>query len=470
VQRPADADRVEAESPMTFNVQHLLHRMVELRGSSAINRYLVACSGGLDSTVLLHSLASVRDSLGLPLVAVHVNHGLHADAPAWEAHCSAGARHLDIQFLSRKVVIAADDKRGPEAAARAARYAAISEMMQPFDCVLSAHHEDDQAETLLLNLLRGSGPGGLAGIGAFQTFSSGWLMRPMLDVSRRAIEHYAREHGLDWIDDPSNAQSRFDRNFLRREVIPMLLKRWPAAVPRLAHSARLAAEAHALQRELADIDLLSCGSFSRIDCVALRRLSPERQRNVLHRAIELAGLPAAPSKRLFEVVRSMLPARDDSEPLIAWPGAELRRYRDTLYLSAPLPTSLPESQQVLQADGRPVDLGSGYGTLRLVTEPEGGLSADCVGAGLQVRFRAGGERLRPHGRRETQQLKKLLQSAGIPPWMRGQLPLLYAGDALVAVADLWIADDAWSKPGFAVRWEGGPPAYALFAGGRSANL
>jgi tRNA(Ile)-lysidine synthase len=148
----------------------------------------------------------------------------------------------------------------------------------------------------------------------------------------------------------------------------------------------------------------------------------------------------------------------------------LRRYRDTLYLSAPLPTSLPESQQVLQADGRPVDLGSGYGTLRLVTEPEGGLSADCVGAGLQVRFRAGGERLRPHGRRETQQLKKLLQSAGIPPWMRGQLPLLYAGDALVAVADLWVADDAWSKPGFAVRWEGGPPAYALFAGGRSANL
>ncbi len=455
---------------MTFNVQQLLYRMVELRGSSAVNRYLVAYSGGLDSTVLLHALASVRDSLGLPLVAVHVNHGLHADAPDWEAHCSARARQLDVPFLSRQVVIAADDKRGPEAAARSARYAAISEMMQAFDCVLSAHHEDDQAETLLLNLLRGSGPAGLAGIGAFQTFGSGWLMRPMLEVSRSAVERYARECGLNWIDDPSNAQSRFDRNFLRREVMPLLEERWPAATPRLAHSAQLAAEARALQRELADMDLVTCGSFSRIDCVALRRLSPERQRNVLHRAIELAGLPAAPSKRLFEVVRSMLPARDDAQPLIAWPGAELRRYRDTLYLSAPLPTLLPDSQLVVQADGMPVNLGSGYGTLRLITESTGGLRAECVAAGVQVRFRAGGERLRPHGRRETQQLKKLLQSAGIPPWMRKQLPLLYAGDALVAVADLWVADDAWSEPGFAVRWEGGPPICALFAGGRSANL
>ena len=445
---------------MTFNAQQLLHRVVELHGSSAVKRCLVAYSGGLDSTVLLHALASVRDSLGLPLVAVHVNHGLHADAPEWEAHCCATARQLDVPFLSRELAIAADDKRGPEAAARAARYAALSDMMQAFDCVLSAHHEDDQAETLLLNLLRGSGVGGLAGIGAFQAFGNGWLMRPMLDMSRSAIERYAREHGLDWVEDPSNAQSCFDRNFLRHEVMPILERRWPAAVPRLAHSARLAAEAHALQRDLADIDLVTCGSFSHIDCVALRRLSPVRQRNVLHRAIELAGLPAAPSKRLVEVVRSMLPAREDAQPLIAWPGAELRRYRDMLFLSAPVPTWVPDAPLVLKADGLPVYLGTGLGTLRLVMESTGGLRADCVGNGLQVRFRTGGERLRPHGRRETQQLKKLLQSAGVLPWMRGQLPLLYAGDALVAVADLWVADDAWSEPGLRVRWEARPPIKA----------
>ncbi len=455
---------------MTFNPQQLLHRLVELRGSSTVSRYIVAYSGGLDSTVLLHVLARSRDSLDLPLVAVHVNHRLHADAAAWEAHCGATARRLDVSFISRQVAIAADDKRGPEAAARAARYAAISEMMQAFDCVLSAHHEDDQAETLLLNLLRGSGPAGLAGIGAFQTFGCGWLMRPMLDAARSAIERYAHEHSLDWIDDPSNAEPRFDRNFLRREVMPVLKKRWPAAASRLAHSAQLAAEANSFQRELADIDLVTCGSYSRIDCVALRRLSPVRQRNVLHRAIELAGLPAAPSKRLFEVIRSMLPARSDAEPLIAWPGAELRRYRDTLYLSAPLPASVSDKNLLLHADGMPVSLGTGYGALRLVLASTGGLRADCVGAGLQVRFRFGGERLRPHGRRETQRLKKLLQSAGIPPWMRGHLPLLYAGDTLVAVADLWIADDAWSEPGLAVRWEAAPPICALFGGDRSANL
>lgn len=455
---------------MTFDVQQLPHRLAELRGNSAVNRYLVAYSGGLDSTVLLHVLARYRDFLRQPLVAVHVNHGLHADAPEWEAHCSSTAQQLDVPFLSRQVAIAADDPRGPEAAARAARYAAISEIMQALDCVLSAHHEDDQAETLLLNLLRGSGPAGLAGIGAFQAFGSGWLMRPMLDVSRSAVERYAREHDLEWVDDPSNAESRFDRNFLRREVLPVIKERWPAAVSRLAHSAQLAAEARALQRELADIDLVRCGGYNRIDCVALRRLSPVRQRNVLHRAIELAGLPAAPSKRLFEVARGMLPARSDAAPLIAWPGAELRRYRDTLYLSARAPPLAPDKNLLLQVDGTPVSLGTGYGTLRLVMASTGGLQADCVGAGLQVRFRVGGERLRPHGRRETQRLKKLLQSAGIPPWIRGQLPLLYAGDALVAVADLWVADDAWSEPGLAVHWEGGPPICTLFAGGRSANL
>lgn len=448
---------------MTFDVQQFLHRLVELRGNSAVNRYLVAYSGGLDSTVLLHALARFRDSLDVPLIAVHINHGWHADALAWEAHCSVIARQLDVPFLSRQLAIAADDTSGPEAAARAARYAAIRELMQPFDCVLSAHHEDDQAETLLLNLLRGSGPAGLAGIGAFQAFGSGWLMRPMLDVSRSALESYAREHDLEWVDDPSNAESRYDRNFLRREVLPVLRKRWPATVSRLAHSAQLAAEAHALQCELADIDLASCGSYSCIDCSGLRRLSAVRQRNVLHRAIGLAGLPAAPSKRLFEVTRSMLSARSDAQPLVAWPGGELRRYRNTLYLSAPAPSSVPATPLLLKADGLPLYLGKGRGALRLVTESAGGLRADCIGAGLRVCFRSGGERLRPHGRQERQQLKKLLQAAGILPWMRGQLPLLYAGEALVAVADLWIAHDVWSAPGLSVKWEARPPIKAARA-------
>ena len=458
---------------MTFNGDLLLRRLGELQGGVAVGRYLVGFSGGLDSTVLLHALAGTRAAHGIPVVAVHVNHALHADAAAWERHCHRFAEDLRLGYISRDVSVVDEHGIGVEAAAREARYHALQELMQENDVLLTAHHEEDQAETILLNLLRGSGLSGLAGVGRSRRFGPGLLIRPMLGVSRQAIEEYARDCALAWLDDPANLELRFDRNFLRQEILPSLRRRWPAASARLGHSAELAAEAAHLQDDLASLDvarlLVPPGTMAapdRLDIPALRRLSSARQRNVLRYALRTSGLPPAPASRLRQVEDELLPARDDAEPLVRWRGAELRRYRQTLYL-------LPETEVApaggivlpsgkLYGDGRELDAGPSLGTLsleRVMPDAGPGLDPERVQNGLELRLRQGGERIRPAGSKVTRPLKKLMQEQGVVPWMRQRVPLLYAGESLVAVADLWIAAECASEGGLRVRWSGKPSIY-----------
>lgn len=437
----------------------VMQRLAQLEGARRPSRYLVAYSGGLDSTVLLHALHQAG-ARAAPIMAVHVDHGLQPDAAAWERHCARFAERLGVRYESRSIDIAASDPRGMEAAAREQRYAVLAALAGPGDHVLTAHHEEDQAETLLLNLMRGSGTAGLAGIGALQPFGEGLLLRPLLGVPRREIEAYAAAHALEWCDDPSNADSRFDRNFLRREILPALRRRWPAVSARLARSAELLAEANALQGELAALDRAALGGDpARLDVESLRRLSRARQKNVLRDAIRRRGLPAAPSTRLEQAVRELLPARPDAQPLVRWPGGELRRYRGTLYILPPVEYGLPANTLVLPADGRPLPLGDALGSLHLERTAAGGIDPRLVGDGLHVSFRVGGEALRPAGRGHTQRVKKLLQQQGLLPWMRKFVPLLYGNGKLVAVADLWVAEEAMSGEGYVVRWTDRP---ALF--------
>ncbi len=436
---------------MTFNSQILLERLTALTAAEPASRWLVAFSGGVDSTVLLHALSSARDPTQAEVIGIHVNHGLHRDAPEWEQHCRAFAEKLGVTYLSRQVTVDSELKSGPEAAARQARYAVLQTLMEEGDCLLSAHHEEDQAETLVLNLLRGSGVAGLAGIGAAQSFGRGRLLRPLLGVSGEAIQDYAKRHELAWIEDPSNADTRFDRNFLRREILPQLASRWPAAAARLKQSADLASEASALLKDLADIDLAAAGGPERLDLQALRALSPARQRNLLRQAISLCGLPPPPATRLYQALHELLPAREDAQPLVAWPGAELRRYRNHLYVM-PAMASLPDEPAQVLHPAESLDLGPGMGRLALEADAETGIRPNLANAGLQVRYRHGGEEIRPAGHDCTHKLKKLLQQEGIVPWMRERLPLLYAGEQLVAVADLWIADDYAERAGFGVSW------------------
>ncbi len=442
---------------MTFTREILLRKLAALSGGAGQpKRYVIAFSGGLDSTVLLHALAADAGNREIPIIAVHVDHGLHEDSSDWSVHCSAVAASLGVEFISKCVLV--DDKtgHGPEAAARDARYRVLESLLEDDDWLLSAHHQDDQAETLLLNLVRGSGPAGLAGIAAIRSFAAGWLVRPILDVPRDSLEEYARSKDLAWIDDPSNDDQQFDRNFLRHEIMPRLESRWPEAARRLQRSSQLASDAASLLDELAAIDAATLGNRrDRLQIDGLNALPITRQRNVLRYAIRQLGLATPSATHVQKVLDEVVAAREDAEPVVRWNGVEIRRYRKSLYLLAADPFKAPTDQGFV-VDGQHLQLEHGLGILRLESDAAEGLSQDVVERGLELRYRHGGEKFRPSGQAHTKKLKKLLQEASVVPWMRDRIPLIYADGKLVAVADLWLAAGAASKPGVAVRWENRP--------------
>ena len=411
-------------------------------------RYVVAYSGGLDSTVLLHLLADVAR---VPVKALHVDHQLHAESGDWARFCRSAAAALDIEFGSLVVVPDLGSGKGLEAAAREARYRALEAGLEPGDWLLSAHHQDDQAETLLLNLLRGSGPDGLAAMPWSRPLGRNWLMRPFLDVPRSALERYARERSLRWIDDPSNAESAQDRNFLRHRVLPVIRERWPDAPTRLGQSILRSAEASTLLRELAEADLDELGEAGRIALTGLRAMSGARQRNVVRAAVRELGLPLPPATVLVAIQDDLIAARADAEPVVAWSGAEARRSADALHLMLPLPPA-PEDEVPIEAGV--AELPAGLGRIRLDEGARPGLNPVLAAGPLSVRWRQGGERLRCRGR--SRSLKKLLNEARVLPWMRDRVPLIYAGGQLVAVADLFLADDACASPGLSVHWDAAP--------------
>lgn len=433
---------------MTLSPDFLERRLSELKAGGACARRLwVAFSGGADSAVLLH-LASGIDA-DTPLFAIHVDHGLHEDSGVWARHAESFSTSLGARFVGMRRAVS-DCGSGLEAAARDARYACFESVLEEGDWLLSAHHQDDQAETLLLRLLRGSGVLGLAGIAARRPCGAGVLVRPLLNVSRRAILEYADSQRLSWVEDPSNSDSRFDRNFLRNEILPAVRGRWPALSKRLARSAELAAEASDLLDVLAAQDIAAAGRADRLDLGTLKSLSPPRQRNLLRYAIRDLGLPAIPENRLLQITSVVPAARDDAQPLVQWAGAEARRYRGTLYLHCAAPP-LVATDTLLQP-GQEIDLGPGLGRLTLVRAGGRGIDPCMAEAGLRIQRRAGGERLRPAATAATRTLKSLLQEAGILPWMRDRIPLLTHNDQLVAVADLWTESDACTEDGYAVLW------------------
>jgi tRNA(Ile)-lysidine synthase len=444
---------------MNFDARYLHDRLLEFESvAGKPRRFIVAFSGGLDSTVLLHAMAANQAICGIPLLAAHVDHGLHPESGGWDSQCRAVAESLGVEYLSRKVHVSRSAEGGPEAAAREARYAILGSLMQQNDWLISAHHEHDQAETLLLNLLRGSGLTGIAGIAPLREFATGYLVRPMLGVPAAEIRAYADTHRLRWIDDPSNADTAFDRNYLRREILPALAARWPAVATRLRQSADLAAESSELLAELADLDIAASPAVDRLDIRSLGLLSRARQRNIIRRAVQRVGLPAPPATRLYQTVHELIPARTDAQPLVTWPGGEIRRYRDHLYILAPMPDLQPCPEDLLRTD-LAIDLGAGQGRLVLQAGEDGGIDRSVASKGLEVRYRRGGEEIALPGHAHRHKLKNLLQDEGVVPWMRERVPLLYAGERLAAVADLWVAAEFAARDGYAVYWLDRPVLY-----------
>jgi tRNA(Ile)-lysidine synthase len=417
-------------------------------------RWWLAYSGGLDSSVLLHLLCRLREQGGWPpLSAVHVNHQLNPRAADWADHCRSVCAAAGIELVVTPVTVARRAGRGLEAAARAARYAAFEAVLGDGELLLQAHHRDDQLETLLLRLLRGAGLAGLAAIPALRALGRGQLLRPLLDRDRAEFADYAHRQGLGWVDDDSNDDTGFDRNVLRLRVVPVLAERWPRLRETLAQLTGQAAEAEQLLRELAALDLaVAQRDGDRLAVSACVALSAPRQRNLLRHWLRQRGLPL-PGRAQLAQAQALLRARADAEPLVSWPGVELRRYRDRLYAQPPLP---PLPVATAMAWSPPLALAvAGAGTLSAQPVAGGGLRRDRA---YSVRPRRGGERCRPQGRAHSQTLKKLLQEAELAPWWRDRLPLVYCGDQLAAVADLWVCEGfqaAAGEPGWQLDWQ--PP-------------
>jgi tRNA(Ile)-lysidine synthase len=427
--------RRTARRAAAFGPVWLARRLRELLGPLRGAQLCVAYSGGADSTALLAALAALRNRSGFTLRAVHLNHQLQPQAASMAAAAQASARRLGVacRVLPARVRVARGESL--EAAARDVRYAALRAQLHPGEWLLLAQHRDDQAETLLLQLLRGAGIAGLAAMPE----RAGVLLRPLLDLPRAALRAYLARRGLKWREDPSNADERFDRNYLRRQVMPRIETRWPAAGATIARSARLAAEAQQLLEAQADQVLRAAADGAALQVPVLRRLGPAACRNALRRWLSQRELPLPDQRRLQELAGPLLRARYDAQPQVAWPGALVRRHRDLLY-AFPVPAGpapAPGDPAPLRWDWRahPKLALPGGGSLRLARDPSGPLALAALPARFDVRFRVGGERLAARHGRQT--LKRLLQEHHLPPWLRGAVPLLYQGERLVAVADWW---------------------------------
>jgi len=406
-------------------------------------------SGGLDSTVLLYALVQ----LGLPVRAVHINHQLSPNADRWEAQCAQRCSDWGVEFSAHRVQVV-NQGRGIEDAARTQRYQVFQGCLAEGGVLLTAHHADDQAETLLLRLLRGTGPRGLAAMARQRSLGAGSLWRPLLDFTRAQLETYAIAQGLTWVEDESNANHHYDRNFLRLQVMPLLQQRWPGFQQRWQQTAELCADNEQLldelcQRELAEAEYRRERLGSSIRLAYWRSCAPARQTRLLRYWLRQENL-SLPERQHWPEIFKQLAAAADAEVNIRFGSCALRLYRARIFAVPvvelrPLgPTKLTPGESLSLPLGS-VCLEASVSGIRLKASlPE-----------LTIRMRCGGERAHPIGRQHSQSLKKLLQECGLEPWLRDHLPLLYSGEQLVAVGDLWICQGfaaAEREPGLILKW------------------
>ncbi|MCL4144096.1 UNVERIFIED_CONTAM: hypothetical protein GTU68_063307 [Idotea baltica] len=439
---------------MSFDSDYLAPHLPKLR---AAGHCYVGYSGGLDSHVLLHALVKLLGSESL--TAIHINHQLSPNADNWQQHCQACCDDLGVPMITEAVVVE-NSGQGLEQAAREARYAVFERILNETDLLLLAHHADDQVETVLYRLLRGTGTKGLAGIPMNRPLGLGEILRPLLPYPRKDLEAYAAEQKLQWIEDETNQDTTFDRNFLRQKVVPVLAERWPDYAARVAHSAALCAETDQLAIILAAQDLAAVYERSErigwsIALEPFMALDASRQANLLRHWAGQHQLPQ-PGHRIVEtVLHELLPARQDAEPLVAWGGVQLRRYQKHLHL---LPECFEDSSEDLdeQLDW---DVKNNLilpdGSELLATIEEGNGFKILEKTNVSIRFRSGGERCKPAGRNGSNTLKKLFQEYGLEPWLRNRVPLVYVQDQLAAVGDLWVCDEfaaAEGEQGVVLQW------------------
>ena len=417
-------------------------------------------SGGVDSVALLHALVQVAPPLDVTPSALHVHHGLSTHADEWARSCAELCRALGVTLTQVRVRVDRDSKLGVEGAAREARYAVFEQ--QQADAIVLAHHADDQAETLLLQLLRGAGVRGLSAMPTARVLDSATglrLVRPWLRLTRAQIRAYALQAGLSWIEDESNRDPAFDRSFLRVHILPQLVARYPGLRETVGRAARNFADAAELLDHLAASDAHGAATADSLSVSALASLSPAGARNLLRWFLERQGLSAPGRDQLEEALRQAFAARGDARLRVKLGAVWLRRHRGHLYLQAA--GREPARGWSLTWSGEDeVVLPDGLGRLRFEPARGTGLSLERMQAQrIVVRARAGGERLRVAPNRPSRTLKNLLHEAAIPEWERGRMPLVFVGEVLVwvpAVGQDFRFTAGKEEPGVMPRWEREP--------------
>ena len=408
----------------TSLTDHLARALDEVPGAPLV----VAFSGGPDSTALLHALAARMPRP--PLRALHIDHGLHADSATWAVHCRRLCDSLGVPIDVVRVTVDLTRGEGIEAAARRARHEAFASALKPGEHVVLAHHRDDQMETVLLKLMRGAGPDGLAGMRAMRPLAAGVLWRPLLDLPRAALLDHIAANGLSTLHDPSNDDPRIARGYLRATVIPALMDQWPQAAVSITHSARLCREAADGLREgwIDALDHLRRDENT-LDARGWLDLRPAWRAPLLDHWLHAAGLSAPTTAQRDVLERQVREASAERLPLVGWHDTEIRLWKGRLW-------AMPRCQpfdEAWSADwhGEPLALpGGGVLTLGDTRLP----------AALTVRYRRAGDRIRTAGNHITKELRDLFQEGAVPPWRRPRTPLLCENGSLIAVADRWLSD------------------------------
>lgn len=408
---------------------------------SVPSRWVIAHSGGLDSQLLL--ALAVRCLPLDKLCVLHINHHLQPIADQWAQFSAQQATAYRLPQVTVDVLPA----NSSEVAAREARYDAFSGFLKEGDCLLLGHHADDQAETLLYRWLRGAGLRGTGGMRASRQLAAGHLLRPLLNCSRAELEQAAAALQLDWVQDPSNQRSEYDRNYLRHRVVPALEARWPQFQKRWQKSAEVLQGTDDLLNDYLDRDL---EAFANGNCLALKPLASfdgNKRDALLRRWVEKLTGQLLNSTQLRQIYQDLMLARVDSSPVFVFSAGELRRYRDKLYFCSGIENTANMETIALDQAGE-YDLGDGV--LRIYAEKEG---VGFDSKGLSLCRRSGGEKIAPYGQTIHKRVKKLLQDAGIPPWVRANWPLIYCGDQLVAVPGVCVSDQ-WltQNPDFSILW------------------
>ena len=417
------------------------------------NKFCIAFSGGMDSTVLLHVMKNIIDEKS-QIRAIHINHNIVDNSKVWTRTCKSICKNfgIDIEIISLEVT---HNGYGLEAAARDERYEKLKEKLYENEYLLTAHHEEDQMETVFLRMARGTGLDGLQGINEKYSFGEGIIFRPMLEVSKTSVMDYAKEHQLKWVEDSSNQDTHFDRNFLRKKIIPQFRERWPSIASSVSRLSQLSAQNIKILNQIAEEDIGPIANMNELPLAKLLDKSFERANNMLRYIILANGMSIPSMKTLQDGLKEMLDPETDKS-VIAWKDYCIRKYKNHLYF---LSNSDLEPNKVdvriPWEIGKTVNLGENIGTIEATFIHGDGLSIEKCKNKLTISYRQGGELIKPIGHRINKSLKNLFQENQILPWMRDKIPLIYYQDELVSVADLWFNQNyvaSQNEAGFVVNW------------------